>query len=160
LYRYVSAALAIHRELPEAFDVFKSILAAGADPSECALFPEGSECPPLVELLHVLREGRVDRVEVLGLITSLLDAGADVRTCYPEVYCLEPHRTYAAAESDPRAEPLAGSAEDEARGAEAAGGAGEGSLVGLSLPGVSDWLHGSHWLSSIEWVLTAVYSSR
>ena len=80
-----SAALAIHRELPEAFDVFKSILAAGADPSECALFPEGSECPPIVELLHVLREGRVDRVEVLALITSLLEAGADVRKYYPEV---------------------------------------------------------------------------
>jgi hypothetical protein len=44
------------RGLPEAVEVFQSILAKGADPSECALFPEGSECPPLVELLHTLRE--------------------------------------------------------------------------------------------------------
>ena len=100
-----AAALAIRRNVEESVDVFERILASGANPSARAVFPEGSECSPLVELLHVLREGRIWREGVLGLIETLLDAGADPKTPLPEVYCLEPHPAYAAADPVDRAAP-------------------------------------------------------
>jgi hypothetical protein len=121
-----AAALAIRRDVPESVDVFHRVLAAGADPSARAVFPEGSECSPLVELLHVLREGRIYREGVLGLIEALLDAGADPRTPLPEVYCLEPHPAYAAADPDDRAAP---GEYLELRRAVARAVAAEGSLV-------------------------------
>ena len=100
-----AAALAIRRNVEESVDVFERILASGANPSARAVFPEGSECSPLVELLHVLREGRIWREGVLGLIETLLDAGADPKTPLPEVYCLGPHPACAAADPVDRAAP-------------------------------------------------------
>ena len=78
--------------------LFDRILEAGADPSACAVFPEGSECPPVVELLHALREGERDRVLIASMIERLINAGADVVRSHPEVYLPEPHPAYAAKE--------------------------------------------------------------
>ena len=99
------ATLAIHRDRPGSVDLFHRLLDAGADVDEAARFPEGSECTPLIELLHVLREGRIHRPGVLGLVEELLDAGADVRKAHPEVYVDRPHAAYAVRETDPRAVP-------------------------------------------------------
>ena len=53
-------------------------------------FPRG-RCPPVVELLHALREGERDRVLIASMIERLIDAGADVVRSHPEVYLPEPH---------------------------------------------------------------------
>ena len=94
------ACVAVHKDLPLSAMLFDRILEAGADPSACAVFPEGSECPPVVELLHALREGERDRVLIASMIERLIDAGADVVRSHPEVYLPEPHPAYAAKERD------------------------------------------------------------
>ena len=94
------ACVAVHKDLPLSAMLFDRILEAGADPSACAVFPEGSECPPVVELLHALREGERDRVLIASMIKRLIDAGADVVRSHPEVYLPEPHPAYAAKERD------------------------------------------------------------
>ena len=94
------ACVAVHKDLPLSAMLFDRILEAGADPSACAVFPEGSECPPVVELLHALREGERDRVLIASMIERLINAGADVVSSHPEVYLPEPHPAYAAKERD------------------------------------------------------------
>lgn len=94
------ACVAVHKDLPLSAMLFDRILEAGADPSACAVFPEGSECPPVVELLHALREGERDRVLIASMIERLIEAGADVVSSHPEVYLPEPHPAYAAKERD------------------------------------------------------------
>ena len=94
------ACVAVHGDLPLSSLLFDRILEAGADPSARAVFPEGSECPPVVELLHALREGERDRVFILSLIERLIQKGADVVSSHPEVYLPQPHPAYAARERD------------------------------------------------------------
>ena len=77
------ACVAVHKDLPLSAMLFDRILEAGADPSACAVFPEGSECPPVVELLHALREGERDRVLIASMIERLINAGADVVRSHP-----------------------------------------------------------------------------
>ena len=51
------ATLAIHRDRLGSVDLFHRLLDAGADVDEAARFPEGSECTPLIELLHTFARG-------------------------------------------------------------------------------------------------------
>jgi hypothetical protein len=51
-----------------------------------AVFPDGSKSTTLIQLIHVLRMGRVKRSRVLDLISKVLDRGADPNLCCVEVY--------------------------------------------------------------------------
>lgn len=81
-----SIAMALYNNVEGADKLMDEILLHNVAVDLKAVFPDGSKSTTLIQLIHVLRMGRVKRSRVLDLISKVLGRGADPNLCCVEVY--------------------------------------------------------------------------
>ena len=82
-----AVALAIFNGVEGADDIFEDLLRRNVTVDRKALFPGDSSSTALIQLIHALRAGRMNRKRILQLLKMLLkEKGADPNLCCREMY--------------------------------------------------------------------------